>query len=62
MIWGYEIGYYKYKPTKKPPIECINHYPINESIIEYILQQQFVEFDFENENLKTIDGRVVVLI
>jgi hypothetical protein len=62
MIWGYEIGYYKYKSTTTPIIECLSCYPINESINEYILNQKFVEFEYESNDIKTIDGKIVALI
>ena len=61
-IWDYEVGYYKYKSKEKPIVDCLNYYPINDSITEHILNQEFVEFEYDNNTPKTIDGKIIVLI
>ena len=61
-IWDYEIGYYRYSPKGKPIIDCISYYLINDFINEYLLKQEFVEFEYENETPKTIEGKIIVLI
>jgi hypothetical protein len=62
MIWGYEIGYYKYESKQKPIVDCLNYYPINESITEYLLRQEFIELEYYDGIPKTIDGKIIVLI
>ena len=62
MIWGYEIGHYKYESKQKPIVDCLNYYPINESITEYLLRQEFIELEYYDVIPKTIDGKIIVLI
>jgi hypothetical protein len=61
-IWDYEVGYYKYVSNQKPIVDCLNYYPINDFITEYLLRQEFVEFEYDNDTPKTIDGKIIVLI
>jgi hypothetical protein len=61
-IWDYEVGYYKYTSKEIPIVDCLNYYPINEFITEYLLKQNFVEFEYDNDTPKTIDGKIIVLI
>jgi hypothetical protein len=61
-IWDYEVGYYKYTSKETPIVDCLNYYPINEFITEYLLKQEFVEFEYDNDTPKTIDGKIIVLI
>ena len=61
-IWDYEVGYYKYVSKQNSIVDCLNYYPINEFIIEYLLIQEFVEFEYDNDISKTIDGKIIVLI
>jgi hypothetical protein len=61
-IWGYEIGYYKYASKEEPIINCLNYYPINNFILEHILNQEFIEFEHNNGLPKIIDGKIIVLI
>ena len=62
MIWDYEVGYYRYTSKEKPIVDCLNSYPINDFITEYLLKQKFVEFEYENNSPKTINGKIIVLI
>jgi hypothetical protein len=43
-------------------VDCLNYYPINDFITEYLLKQKFVEFEYENNIPKTINGKIIVLI
>ena len=61
-IWDYEIGYYRYTAKGNPIIDCINYYPINDFITEHILNQEFIEFEYDNDIPKTINGKIIVLI
>jgi hypothetical protein len=62
MIWGYEIGYYKYKSSTTPMVDCLNCYPINDTIKDYIINQKFVEFEYEKSNVKLLNGKIIALI
>ena len=62
MIWDYEIGFFKYLNKNEIIINCINTYPITPYIQEYITKQEFINIEFDNNNTKLIDGKVVVLI
>lgn len=62
MIWNYEIGFYKYSNKNQSIIDCISHYPINQSIEDYISNQEYVIIETENEKPKLLDGKVIVLI
>lgn len=62
MIWDYEIGYYKYQAKETPIIDCINYYPINDFINEYLLRQDFIKLEYHNNEPKKIDGKIIVLI
>jgi hypothetical protein len=61
-IWDYEVGYYRYTSGQKPIVDCLNYYPMNEFITQYLLKQEFVEFEYDNHIPKTIDGKIIVLI
>jgi hypothetical protein len=61
-IWDYEVGYYKYNSKEKPIVDCLSYYPINDYITEHILNQEFIEFEYDNNNPKTINGKIIVLI
>jgi len=62
MIWDYEIGYYKYQSKETPIIDCINYYPINDFIHEYLLKQDFIKLESEDNKPKIIDGKIIALI
>ena len=61
-IWDYEVGYYKYTSKETPIVDCLNYYPINDFITEYLLQQEFIEFEYNNNLPKTINGKIIALI
>lgn len=62
MIWGYEVGYYKYKSSTSPIVDCLSYYPINDFIKEYILNQKFVELEFEKNDIKLLNGKIIAII
>lgn len=62
MIWDYEIGFYRYLNRNQTNLDCINFYPINSFIQEYIFNQEFINIEFENDKPKLTEGKIVVLI
>jgi hypothetical protein len=57
------IGYYKYKSTTSPIVECVREYPITGGILSYLVENNISwEFEMEGESPKLIKGKSVILI
>ena len=62
MIWDYEIGFFKYFSKNKTEVNCINSYPINKVVENYIISQEYILIESENNKPKLKEGKIVVLI
>lgn len=56
------IGYYKYETSNGKNYEFINYYPITDEIKEYLIKVGNFKYEFDGDNLKKINGKLVVLI
>lgn len=57
------IGYYKYKSSHSPIVECVREYPIYSEIINRIIKNKIQwEFEMEDDSPKLINGKAVILI
>lgn len=57
-----EIGFYKYGATNGVNYEFIHPYPIDKKTLENLKKNGNIKYEFENNKLKKINGKLVVII
>lgn len=61
-IWDYEVGYYKYINNNQTSLNCINLYPFNKIVEQYLKSQDYINIESENNLPKLYNGKIVILI
>ena len=57
-----EIGFYKYETINGKNFEFIDYYPINDFIKKHLNTVGKIKYEFEKNEPKKINGKLVVLI
>ena len=57
-----KIGYYKYETSNEGLLDLACEYPITEEILNYIKNMGNVKIEFEGNNPKLINGKLIILI
>lgn len=57
-----KIGYYKYETSNEELLDLACEYPITEDILNYIKNMGNVKIEFEGNNPKLINGKLIILV
>lgn len=57
-----KIGYYKYETSNQEFSYMCQEYPLTEEVVNYIRRTNHLKLELEDNNLRSINGKFVVLI